>query len=98
MGEQLHLSPQLQPLVWPVVFVFWQPHLQAAPAQDAHLHCFDFIDIGNSFHSELDCVGLRQQLKCRIGAPNRDCKKRLFSMNESAIRWEVREPAPTREH
>ena len=47
MGEQLHLSPQLQPLVWPVVFSFWQPHLQAAPAQDAHLHCFDFIDIGN---------------------------------------------------
>jgi len=49
VGEQVHLSPQLQPLVWPVVFAFWQPHLQAAPAQDAHLHCFDFIDIGNSF-------------------------------------------------
>jgi len=39
-----------------VVFAFWQPHLQAAPAQDAHLHCFDFIDIGTPFHSEL---GLR---------------------------------------
>src|SRR5689334_18149843 len=37
------------------------------------------------FHSELDCVGLRQQLKCRIGAPSRDCMKRLFCMNESAI-------------
>jgi hypothetical protein len=49
VGEQLHLSPQLQPLVWPVVFSFWQPHLQAEPAQDAHLQCFDFIDIGNSF-------------------------------------------------
>jgi hypothetical protein len=32
-----------------VVFAFWQPHLQAAPAQDSHLHCFDFIDIGSSF-------------------------------------------------
>ena len=30
-------------------------------------------------------VGLRQQLKCRIGGPHRDCMKRLFSMNESAI-------------
>ncbi len=36
-------------MVWPLVFAFWQPHLQAAPAQDAHLHCFDFIDIGISF-------------------------------------------------
>ena len=32
-------------------------------------------------------VGLRQQLKCRIGGPNRNCMKRLFSMNESAIGW-----------
>ena len=47
--EQLHCPPQLQPLVWPVVFASWQPHLQAAPAQDAHLHCFVFIDIGISF-------------------------------------------------
>jgi hypothetical protein len=31
-----------------VVFAFWQPYLQAAPAQDAHLHCFVFIDIGIS--------------------------------------------------
>jgi hypothetical protein len=49
VGEQLHLSPQVQPFVWPVVFAFWQPHLQTAPAQDAHLHSFDFIDIGISF-------------------------------------------------
>jgi hypothetical protein len=49
VGEQLHFSPQVQPFVWPVVFAFWQPHLQAAPAQDAHLHSFDFIDIGISF-------------------------------------------------
>jgi hypothetical protein len=81
----LHLSPQVQPFVSPVVFVFWQPHLQAAPAQDAHIHCFDFIDIGISFSSELVSVGLRQQLECRIGTTKRDCMKQLFSMNESAI-------------
>jgi hypothetical protein len=49
VGEQVHLSPQVQSLFWPVDFAFWQPHLQAAPAQDAHLHWFDFIDIGISF-------------------------------------------------
>jgi hypothetical protein len=49
VGEQLLGSPQLHPLVWLVVFASWQPHLQAAPAQDAHLHCFVFIDIGVSF-------------------------------------------------
>jgi len=36
-------------LVWPAVFAFWQPHLQVEPAQDAHLHGFDFVDIGISF-------------------------------------------------
>jgi hypothetical protein len=42
------------------------------------------------FHSELCRVESRQQLECRIGTANRDCMKRLFSMNESAIEQAVR--------
>jgi hypothetical protein len=49
VGEHWHESPQLQAWVRPVDFTFWQPHLQAAPAQDAQLHSFVFIDIGISF-------------------------------------------------
>jgi hypothetical protein len=49
VGEQLHRSPQPQPLAWPWALSFRQSHLQAPPAEDAHLHCFDFIVIGISF-------------------------------------------------
>ena len=48
-GEQLQFSPQLQRFVRAAVSALRQPHLHSSPAQDAHLHWFDFIDIGISF-------------------------------------------------
>jgi hypothetical protein len=40
VGEQLQASPQLHPVMGDVSCVSWQPHLQAAPAQDSHWHWF----------------------------------------------------------
>lgn len=54
VGEHLHSSPQAQPVVWPVVFALWQPHLQVAPAQDGQLHGLDWFDIGISFSVSVD--------------------------------------------
>jgi hypothetical protein len=51
---QLHFAPQLQasPQPQPVrrfALVSWQPHLQVAPAQDAHLQTFELFTMRSSF-------------------------------------------------
>jgi hypothetical protein len=42
-GPHLQASPQAHLDVLGAAVVFWHPHLQAAPAQDAHAHFFALL-------------------------------------------------------
>jgi hypothetical protein len=67
LGEQLHDSPQLHPLVWTAAFAFWHPHLQVAPAQDAHWQVFVFDGMESPYFS-LSCFALVCANNCSVAS------------------------------
>ncbi len=67
-GPQLQASPHSQPVRF-FALASWQPHLQVAPAQDAHLQTFDLFDIENLL---FDLFDLRQHKEFAMTATLRN--------------------------